>query len=68
MMKEMVHLIKKLHDKVETVNGFCYLTNRLNSSSGHEAVVTARVRIGWVRFRKCGELLFGKRFLMMMKD
>ena len=29
--------------------------------------VTARVRIGWVRFRKCGELLLGNRFLLRMK-
>ena len=29
---------------------------------GCEAAVTARVRIGWVRFRKCGELLLGNRF------
>ena len=52
---------------METVNGFCYLGDRLNASGGCEAVVTARVRISWVRFRECGELLLGNRFPMKMK-
>ena len=41
--------------------------DRLNSSGGCEVAVTARVRIGWVRFRECGELLLGNRFLLRMK-
>ena len=59
--------IKKLCDEVETVNGFCYMGDRLNSSGGCEAAVTARVRIDWVRFRKCEELLLGSRFPLRMK-
>ena len=47
--------IEKLCDEVETVNGFCYLGDRLNASDGCEAAITARVRISWVRFRKCEE-------------
>ena len=50
-----------------TVNGFCYLGNRLNASGGCEAAVIARVRIAWIRFRKCEELLLGNRFLLTMK-
>ena len=38
----------------------------LNASGGCEAAVTARVRIGWVRFRECGELLLGNRFPLNM--
>ena len=38
--------IEKLCDEVETVNGFCYLRDRLNASGGLQAAVTARVRIG----------------------
>ena len=60
--------IEKLCDEVETVNGFCCLGDRLNASGSCEAAVTARVRIGWVRFRKCGELLLGNRFPLKMKD
>ena len=41
--------------------------DRLNASGGCEAAVTARVRIGWVRFRQCGELLLGNRFPLKMK-
>ena len=59
--------IKKLVDEVETVNGFCYLGDRLNASGGCEAVVTARGRIGWVGFRECVELLLGNRFPLRMK-
>ena len=66
-MEGMVDSIEKLCNEVETVNGFCYLGDRLNSSGGCEAAVTARVRIGWVRFRECGELLLGNRFPLKMK-
>ena len=67
IMEGMVDSIEKLCYEVETVNGFCYLGDRLNASGGCEAAVTARVRIGWVRFRKCGELLLGNRFPLKMK-
>ena len=62
-----VDSIKKLCDEVETVNRFCYLGYRLNSSGGCEAAAIARVRIGWVRFKECGELLLGNRFSLRMK-
>ena len=39
------------------LNGFCYLGYRLNPSGGCEAIITARARIGWVRFKECGEML-----------
>ena len=49
------------------VRGFCYLGDRINASGGCEAAVTARTRLGWVKFRECGELLNGKRFSLRMK-
>ena len=67
IMEETMDSIEKLCDEVKTVNGFCYLGDRLNASGGCEAAVTARVRIGWVRFRECGELLLGNRFHPKMK-
>ena len=67
IMEGTMDSIDKLCDEVETVNGFCYLGDRLNASGGCEAVVTARVRIGRVRFRECGELLLGNRFPLKMK-
>ena len=67
-MKGTVDSIEKLCDKVETVNGFCFLGDRLNASGGCEAAVTAKVRIGWVRFRKCGKFLLGNRFPLKMKS
>ena len=67
IMEGTVNSIEKLCDEVETVNGFCYFRDILNASGGCEAAVTARVRIGWVRFRECGELLLGNRFPLKMK-
>ena len=58
---------EKLCDEVETVNGFCYLGDRLNASGGCEAAVTTKVRIGWVRFRECGELLTGNILPLKME-
>ena len=66
-MEGTVDSIKKLCDEVEAVNGFCYLGDRLNSCGGCKAAVAARVRIDWVRFRKCGELLLGNKFPSRMK-
>ena len=57
----------ELCEEVETVRGFCYLGDRVNASDGCEAAVTARARIGWVKFRECGELLNSKRFSLKVK-
>ena len=67
MMEGTMDSIEKLCDEVETVNEFCFLRDRLNASGGCEAAVTARVRINWVRFRECGELLIGNRLPLKMK-
>ena len=48
----MVDWMEKLWDEMETVNSWCYFGEKLNASDGCEAAVTARIRIGWVRFRK----------------
>ena len=59
--------VEVLCDEVKTVKGFCYLEDRLNASGGCETAVTSRVRIGWMKFRECGELLRGRRFSLRMK-
>ena len=41
--------------------------DKLNASGGCVTAVTARVRIGWVRFRECKELLLGNRFPLKIK-
>ena len=58
---------EKLCDGVETVSKFTYLGDRLNAVGGFETAVTARSRIGWVKFRKCSEILIGRRFSLKMK-
>ena len=60
--------VEVLSDQVETVKGFCYLGDRLNASGGCETAVTSRVGIGWMKFRKCEELLRGRRFSLRMKE
>ena len=45
----------------------CYLGDRLNATGGCETAVTARSRIGWIKFRECSEILKGRRFLLKMK-
>ena len=65
--EEMVMSVEKLCDGVENVKGFCYLGDRLNASGGSESAVTARVRIGWSKFRECHEVLCGRRFTLKLK-
>ena len=45
IMKGMVDSMEKSCNEVETVNGFCYLGDKLNSSGDCEAAVTPKVRI-----------------------
>ena len=37
------------------------------AGGGCEAAVTARTWCGWVKFRECSELLYGRRFPLMLK-
>ena len=48
---------KKLCDGVETAKGFCYLGDIFHAGGGSEAAVTARTRIGCVKFGEYGEVL-----------
>ena len=59
--------VEELWEEVEMVRGFCYLGDRVNAGGGCEAAVTARARIGWVKFMKCRELLNSKRFSLKLK-
>ena len=54
---------ENLCDGVETVNEFCYLGDKWKTNGGCEVAVTAKMKIGWIKFRECSELLLGKRFL-----
>ena len=47
----LVEPVKELCEEVETVRGFYYLGDKVNESNGCEAAVTARARIGWVKFK-----------------
>ena len=49
------------------MRSFYYLGVRVNASGGCEAAVTARTRIGWMKFKECGEFLNSKRFSLKTK-
>ena len=59
--------VEVLCDELETVKRFCYLKDRLSANDGCETAVTSRVRIGWMKFRECGELLRERRFMRMKR-
>ena len=59
---EAVEDEEKLCDEVETVRKFTYLSDKVNGGRGCEAAVTARTTCACVKFRECGELLYGRRF------
>ena len=64
-----MNLIQKLCDELETVSELCYLGgDMMDASGGCEVVVIARVKGGWVRFRKGGELSFKNRFSLKIND
>ena len=54
-------------DQVDFVKRFCYLGDRLNTNGGSEAAVTAKTRIELIKFRECGELFNGRKFLLKIK-
>ena len=54
--------------QVDFVKSFCYLGDRLNASGGSEAAVIVSTRIGWIKFRECGELLYGRKFSLKKKE
>ena len=67
MVKNFKGPDEKLCDGVETGNKFTYLGGRLNATGGCETAVTARSRIGWIKFTKCSEILKGRRFSFKTK-
>ena len=40
----------------------------MTAGGGCQAAVTAGTRCGWVKFRECGELLYGRRFLLRLNE
>ena len=44
-----------------------YLGDRVSAGGGCEAAVTAIAQCWWVKFRDCGELLYGRRFPLKLK-
>ena len=64
---EAVELEVMLCDDMETVEEYTHLVDRVSAVGGCEAAVTVRARCGWVKFRECGELMYGMRFPIRLK-
>ena len=58
---------EKLCDEVKTVRKFKYLGDKVSTSGGCEAAVTARTGYIFVMLRECGELLNSRRFSLRLK-
>ena len=56
-----------LYDQMELAKSFCYLGDRLNARGGSEVAMTARTKLGWVKFREYGELLNGRMLSLKTK-
>ena len=59
--------VEVLCNEIESVKSFCHLGDRLNASGTCETAVALQVRKGWMKFRECGELFLGRRFLLRLK-
>ena len=57
-----VKTLREICDEVVAVGEFAYLGDRVSTGGGYKATVAVRTRCGWVMFRECGELLYGRRF------
>ena len=57
---EAVEQEETLCNEVEVVWEVTYLGDRVSAGGGCEAAVTARARCGWVKFRECCGLLYGR--------
>ena len=52
---------------VERVDSFVYLGNKLNAGGGCLSAVTARVRVGCMKFRELSAVLCGRKWSVKMK-
>ena len=53
--------------KLELVDTFCYLGDMLSADGDGDAVVEARIRIGWNKFRQLVPLLTNKDVSLVMR-
>ena len=64
---EAVEQEETLCDEMEAVREFTFLGDRVSAGGGCEFAVTARTRCWWVTFMEWDELLYGRRFPLMLK-
>ena len=60
--------IKLYGDNLEVVDKFCYLGDMLNSEVSVQDAVTARLRVGWEKFKDLSSVLCKKGVPLRMKE
>ena len=53
---------------MQTVQEFTCLVDRVSAGGGCGAALIASARCGWVKFRKCGRFMYGRRFSIMLDE
>ena len=66
-LMRFMNSVEELCEEVETVRGFCYLGDMVNAGGGYEVTVTARARIGWVKFKGMQGVAELKQFSLKLK-
>ena len=52
---------ESMNGGIERVESFAYLGSKLNAGGGCLSAVTARVRVGWMKFRELSVVLCGRK-------
>ena len=55
---------EKLCPEMEAVREFSHLGDRVSAGGGRVVSVTARTKCGWVGVWECGDLLYGRIFML----
>jgi hypothetical protein len=56
-----------LNDGIETVESYVYLGDKLNAGGGCLNAVTARVRLGWIKFSELNGVFCGRKWSVKIK-
>ena len=56
-----------LYDGIERVESFVHLGDKLNVGGGCLSLVSARVHVGWMKFRELSVVLCGRIWSVKMK-
>ena len=53
---------------MQLAKNLCYLENRCDARNKSEAAVFERIKLRYIKLRKCGELLYGRKLSLYIKE